>query len=244
MDKVTLKGFKERLLAEKEEVQKVQQHMDDAALEVSMQDSISELSMYDNHPGDVASEVFERSKDTALRQSANIHLQKIGDALAKIDQGSYGTCSTCGREIPQARIEAFPATTLCIDCKKAEESLPDRHIRPIEEDVIAPPFGGLTHDTDERDLGDSEDDIMFDGEDASQTVSQWNEHAGESGAGSYSGGLDFDEDRGYVEDVDHIVYERGLDGVAYGSVLDNEIADNVLRQEDLPLEEPEDVEKL
>ena len=85
---------------------------------------------------------------------------------------------------------------------------------------------------------------MFDGEDASQTVSQWNEHAGESGAGSYSGGLDFDEDRGYVEDVDHIVYERGLDGVAYGSVLDNEIADNVLRQEDLPLEEPEDVEKL
>ncbi|MDA8234309.1 MAG: TraR/DksA C4-type zinc finger protein [Clostridia bacterium] len=244
MDQITLDRFKQRLLAEKEEVQKIQQHMDEEALEVSLQDSISELSMYDNHPGDVASEVFERSKDTALRQSENIHLQKIDDALVKIDQGTYGSCSMCGQEIPLERLEAFPATTVCIDCKKKEESLPDRHIRPIEEDVIAPPFGGLTHDTDERDLGDSEDDIMFDGEDAFQVVGHWNEHAGESGAGSYWGGLDFDEDRGYVEDVDHIVYERGMDGVAYGSVLDNDIADNVLQQEDLPVEEPEELEKL
>ena len=244
MDRVTMEGFKRRLLAEKEEVQKIRQHMDEEALEISMQDSISELSMYDNHPGDVASEVFERSKDTALRQSESIHLEKIDDALAKINQGTYGSCSMCGQEISLDRLEAFPATTVCIECKKKEESLPDRHIRPIEEDVIAPPFGGLTHDTDEKDLGDSEDEIMFDGEDASQTVSHWNEHAGESGAGSYLGGLDFDEDRGYVEDVDHIVYERGADGVVYGSVLDNEIADNILRQEDLPLDEPEEEREL
>jgi len=244
MDLATLTMFRHRLLAEKREIQERQEHMETEALDVSMQDSISELSMYDNHPGDVASEIFERSKDIALRQSANIHLQKIDEALAKISQGTYGTCSMCGREIPLERLEAFPATTVCIACKTKEEALPDRHIRPIEEDVIAPPFGGLTHDTDERVLGDSEDDIMFDGEDAFQAVANWNEHAQWAGAGSYWGGLDFDEDRGYVEDVDHIVYERGMDGVAYGSVLDNEIADNALRQEDLPVEEPEELEKL
>ena len=211
--------------------------MEEGGLGVSLRESISELSSYDNHPGDLGSEVFERSKDFALREGMELDLAEIEDALHRMQNGTYGQCEQCGQEIPLERMEAMPTASLCIKCKH-EEDVPDRHLRPIEEDVIAPPFGGQTHDNDPEELGDSEDENMFDGEDAWQVLAHFNEHAEHSDAGSYYGGLDFDEDVGYVEDVDHIPYERGADGMFYGRVLDNEVVDNWLTQDELPLTVP------
>ena len=39
-------------------------------------------------------------------------------ALERIDEGTYGVCSNCDNEIPEARLEANPAATKCIDCSK------------------------------------------------------------------------------------------------------------------------------
>ncbi len=47
---------------------------------------------------------------------------KIKDALARIEDGSFGICEECGEEISEERLKARPVTTLCIACKtKAEE---------------------------------------------------------------------------------------------------------------------------
>ncbi|TLN00160.1 conjugal transfer protein TraR [bacterium] len=219
MDKGLQQRFRERLLQEQEHLQTRLTHMEEGAMEMPVQDSISELSMYDNHPADLGSETFERSKDLALRDNTENELRKIDDALQKMAQGTYGRCENCGREIPAERLEAMPATTFCKDCKESEEALPDRHIRPIEEDVIAPPFGGFMHDSSPKELGESEDDNMFDGEDSWQAVARYGTAESPQDIGNVVDYnhmyIDFDEDQGPVEDVEQIPYEKNVDGMIY-----------------------------
>lgn len=221
MDKTMQNKFRQVLMQEREEALKSIQHMEEGAMEVSIQDSISELSMYDNHPADVASEMFERSKDLALRDQAELHLAKIDDALKKMESGSYGICDACGAEIPIERLEAMPETTMCVKCKDKEEQLRDRHPRPIEEDVIAPPYGGFTHDHSPHQLYDAADENEFDGEDSWQAVGRYGtsespQDISVHGVNDFNHMyLDSDENQGPVESVEEIAYEKGLDGVFY-----------------------------
>ena len=49
-------------------------------------------------------------------------LWQIDEAIRRLDDGSFGECERCGEAISEGRIEAFPFTTLCIDCKAELES--------------------------------------------------------------------------------------------------------------------------
>ncbi len=49
-------------------------------------------------------------------------LWQIDEAIKRLDEGSFGECERCGDAISEGRIEAFPFTTLCIDCKAELES--------------------------------------------------------------------------------------------------------------------------
>lgn len=220
MNQQSLQYFKQRLLQEKRELETVVEHME-ATLEESQADSISELSTYDNHPADIGDELFERSKDIALREQGRNRLDKIGDALKKIDQGNYGVCESCGKEISRERLEAMPSATYCKECQENDEELPDRHIRPIEEDVIAPPYAMKTHDDSELELGDAEDNNFFDGEDAWQQVARWGTSETPQDI-SVHGITDFDhmyvdadENLGTTQDVESIPYEKDKDGMFY-----------------------------
>ena len=55
-------------------------------------------------------------------------IMKIGEALEKIDEGTFGICERCGEEISEKRLEVRPVTTLCIRCKEEQE---DREKRGI-----------------------------------------------------------------------------------------------------------------
>lgn len=218
-EKMLLK-FKQRLLDERKHLNQRVEFIDEQGLGMSLGDSISELSAYDNHPADIGSEVFERSKDFALRENAMITVTAIDDALEKIKNGTYGACDVCGKEIAQDRLEAMPSTTLCRDCKEAEEKIPHRDERPAEEDVLGKPFA--------RTFTDASGAIEYDGEDAWQEVARYSETTDEwSRGGSYYGYSEFDiEDKGAVEEVDNIPYEVGDDGVFYKnfSGMDDESA--------------------
>jgi len=48
-------------------------------------------------------------------------IQKIQEALQRIENGTYGICESCGEEIGDKRLEARPVTTQCIDCKSEAE---------------------------------------------------------------------------------------------------------------------------
>jgi RNA polymerase-binding transcription factor len=66
-----------------------------------------------------ASQVFEQQRDLALRDRAIQHLAQVDAALARLDDGTFGRCARCGRDILAARLEALPWAAHCIDCQTA-----------------------------------------------------------------------------------------------------------------------------
>nr|WP_274380931.1 TraR/DksA C4-type zinc finger protein [Desulforadius tongensis] len=203
--------LKQRMLEEREQQLQNIRNIDEGGLGESMDTSFGELSTIDNHPGDVGTEMFERSKDSALKEQARVIIQAIDNALKAMKQGTYGRCEVCGREIPYQRLEAVPYTTICRECKAAEESIPPRHPRPVEEDVLMPPF--------ERTFNDNSGKNFYDGEDT------WQEAARHST--SYETDPEYEVDsidpegdkrqlQGAVEAVENIPYEVD-DGVLYKS---------------------------
>ncbi len=66
---------------------------------------------------DAGAATAERTEVLGLVETLKSQLDDIDAALARIDEGSYGTCANCGSEIPAVRLEARPASILCVDCK-------------------------------------------------------------------------------------------------------------------------------
>ena len=48
-------------------------------------------------------------------------LRRIDTALARINEGSYGVCESCGQDIPQARLQAEPTALRCVQCQELYE---------------------------------------------------------------------------------------------------------------------------
>jgi DnaK suppressor protein len=78
-------------------------------------DSVSELSSLDQHPGDIGTETFEREKDFSILEQLEAEIGDLDAALRKIDEGTYGTCEVCGKEIEPERLEAIPGTRTCVE---------------------------------------------------------------------------------------------------------------------------------
>ncbi len=72
-------------------------------------------------PNDRATQESDRNFELRIRDRERRLLNKIGEALERIEDGSFGVCELCGEEISEARLKARPVTTLCIDCKMEEE---------------------------------------------------------------------------------------------------------------------------
>jgi DnaK suppressor protein len=66
-----------------------------------------------------ATHVFEQQRDLALRDHNRLHLAAVDAALARIDAGTYGRCTACGKPVAPERLEALPWAALCIDCQRA-----------------------------------------------------------------------------------------------------------------------------
>lgn len=200
MEAERLEYFKERLLEEHRRLEAELNESESFNMDISLQDSVQELSSYDNHPADLGSETFEREKDLAIKMNLDEIHQRIEEALGRIEQGTYGNCEDCGREIPVERLEALPYTTLCIECQREEEAHHQNRKRPVEEEVLTPPFA--------RTFLDGTDNVVTDGEDIWQSVARY----GTSETPSDLGGerdyedmfLDADEPEGFVQRVDEI----------------------------------------
>jgi DnaK suppressor protein len=72
-------------------------------------------------PNDRATQECDRTFELRIRDRERRLINKIREALQRIDEGSFGTCEVCGDEITEARLKARPVTTLCIDCKIEQE---------------------------------------------------------------------------------------------------------------------------
>lgn len=156
-----LSEFKQLLLTRQNEI--INQIQDRYGLNSSQKDAIGELSSYDNHPGDIGTETFERGKDLALTEHAEKELEAINEALHAIDEGTYGICKVCSMDIPYERLVALPTADTCIE--HAEDTQTFTRYRPVEEEVFSPNIN-LDELTAETQVG-------YDAEDAWQEVSRY-----------------------------------------------------------------------
>ena len=81
----------------------------------SLEDETGEETQFDEHIADSATATHDREVDYTLEESAEDVLARIDAALARIEEGTYGRCRVCGREIGEERLEARPWADLCID---------------------------------------------------------------------------------------------------------------------------------
>ena len=73
-------------------------------------------------PTDRASLETDRNFLLRIRDRERKLIEKIKEALERIDNGTFGMCEICGKKIGEERLKVRPVTTRCIDCKKKQEA--------------------------------------------------------------------------------------------------------------------------
>lgn len=112
MKKATLETYKQRLLALQARLRGDVSQLADSALKASSGD----LSSMPIHMADVGSDNYEQDFTLSLMENEQEVLDSIADALERVEDGSYGQCVECGKNIPKARLEVLPYTPMCIAC--------------------------------------------------------------------------------------------------------------------------------
>jgi RNA polymerase-binding transcription factor DksA len=113
---------RKHLEAEHERLRRLQAGFEEEHLHDEGSDELtSELSHFAQHAADVASETFERQKDFSILEQVEAELVDVERALARLDDGTYGSCEACGDAIGDERLEVLPAARFCIDHQSRAE---------------------------------------------------------------------------------------------------------------------------
>jgi DnaK suppressor protein len=136
LSKEELAYFEKRLLQLKEET--IQ--MAEASQPLAFEDD-GELTSYDNHFGDTATQLEERERQRVLYETANNLLEEVNEALERINTGTYGICVDTGEPIPFERLNALPYAKRTVEAQKEQEkekpvSLPEEQSFVTPEDDV------------------------------------------------------------------------------------------------------------
>lgn len=118
-----LERFRKQLEAEEQGLLEELRELTGNKNRVAEVEIVAELSGYDDHPADVASETFQKEKDQALVESLQDSLARVRNALGKIKRGTYGKCDSCGKSISLKRLNALPHATFCVECQGRRENI-------------------------------------------------------------------------------------------------------------------------
>jgi len=113
MDAKLLAKYKKLLLEEKQRILNNSKNALKNELEISPDDLPDET--------DLAASEINQNLVFKLRDRERQLLTKIDEALARMDEGSFGTCEECEEPIEPRRLEARPVSTMCIACKERQE---------------------------------------------------------------------------------------------------------------------------
>jgi len=113
----TVKKFKAQLVSERDRLERVISDHERELEEARMTETSAERSP-DPGSAEAGSMNFEYEKELSLGQNTVDLLRKVERALARIGDGSYGICESCGQPIPVARLEVLPYATECVTCAR------------------------------------------------------------------------------------------------------------------------------
>lgn len=157
MEKEKLQYFKKRLINEQIRVLNLINQLKQNGVVNSNSEMASEISFYDNHPSDTATELFDMEKGLALKANEMSIVKKIQDALKSIENNTYGKCKCCGKNIIEERLEFIPYAENCVGCEKSidDKKPAEQNDRPVEEDVLGIPFRYSTSGEENTDAEDT-----------------------------------------------------------------------------------------
>ncbi|MDQ1696029.1 MAG: DnaK suppressor protein [Frankiaceae bacterium] len=114
MEAAVARARLEELLAELEASAAVVQHAGGA-------DS-GELTTLDQHPADSGSNLADADREEATLEIVRAQQERVREALDRLDNGTYGRCVDCDKELPEARLEVRPEAARCVDCQQRAEA--------------------------------------------------------------------------------------------------------------------------
>lgn len=110
-----LKRFRIRLTEERERlIHLIREH--EADLEEARATETSSDRSPDPGSAEAGSMKFEYEKELSIERNALDLLDKVERSLVRVADGTYGFCETCGTRIPEARLDALPYTSTCVEC--------------------------------------------------------------------------------------------------------------------------------
>ncbi len=122
LPKKALNKYKALLIKEREKIGGGINHIAQESLKTSQRESSGDLSGYSFHMADVASDNYEVEFSLGRASDEQNILYTIDEALKRVEDGTYGSCTECGKQIPKRRLDALPHTELCIACQSKTES--------------------------------------------------------------------------------------------------------------------------
>ena len=134
LTKKQLDYFKQKLLTEKQHVLTEMDEIQAGNLKQSISDQVGENSRYSYHLGDVASLAYGREFSMGLSERQQKYLEQIDDALARIEEGTYGICKVTGEPIAIERLEEVPIAKYSV---KGKEIMEQRKRQGLVEGVSA-----------------------------------------------------------------------------------------------------------
>lgn len=111
--------YRERLERERDSVQT---ELESLSTEIAiLGEGQNSQGSFRNHEADLATDVMEQQRNMALIGTLEDRQRDIERALTRLDEGTYGLCERCGKEINPERLELLPFVTLCIDDQEIED---------------------------------------------------------------------------------------------------------------------------
>ena len=192
MDKKRLEHFKSRLLEEKENIRESLDGIEDR-LEESRKD-IDEQPSYSNHPADRGTELYMRTQNQGFKEGLQETLDEIDKSLEDIENGTYGYCENCQKNISEERLEIIPYAKTCLACSEEEP----------EDDITR---GYETVSGTENPKWDS--DVNYDKDEVYEDIMEDNIVANDPSysTGDNQGIIDEREDYEITEDIEDMSFE-------------------------------------
>jgi len=121
MEKQQLEFFKKLIIKKRAKILEQMGLLEENTLSSTTKDSSGELSSYPFHMADQGTDAEEREKAFLFASREGRYLYHLDKALERIENGTYGKCRICGKDISVERLKAVPHATMCIECKFKEE---------------------------------------------------------------------------------------------------------------------------
>ena len=120
LDPKTMAKLRDRLVEDRQGLMAEMTELEEESFQTTQSDITGEAGV-DEDFADAGTATFDREQALSIANNIRDLIEQVDRALARMDEGTYGSCERCGRAIDPVRLRALPRTLLCTECKRREE---------------------------------------------------------------------------------------------------------------------------